>query len=138
MAEASIQVDGLDELRRLVRKAPPEIRKQLRATNKAAAEIVAAEARVLVPVRSGRLRSSIKATAGQKEASVKAGTAARVPYAGPVHFGWPGRPNKARRWRGGPIRAQPFLYAARDRRINEVRGAYEQALDRFAQTLTTD
>jgi len=53
-----------------------------------AGEIVASEARNLVPVRSGRLRSTIKSKRQARRAIVSAGNNGKVPYAGPIHFGW--------------------------------------------------
>jgi len=52
-----------------------------------------------------------------------------VPYAGPVHFGWPNRPNAAKGWRGGPIRPNPFLYEAMDKRVGEVMAIYSKYLE---------
>lgn len=53
-----------------------------------AGEIVASEARNLVPVRSGRLRATIKSKRQARRAIVSAGNNGKVPYAGPIHFGW--------------------------------------------------
>lgn len=55
---------------------------------KQAGEIVASEARNLVPVRSGRLRSTIRSKKQARRAIVSAGNNGKVPYAGPIHFGW--------------------------------------------------
>jgi HK97 gp10 family phage protein len=113
----SIKVDGLRELQRQLRTLDNKAMKaELRKVNKDAATIVADEARNLVPVRSGRLRASIGARAGQTSASVKAGTGSRVPYAGPIHFGWPAR----------NIRPQPFLYEALGKKWKEVYNAYDK------------
>ena len=46
---------------------------------------------------------------------VRAGFA-RVPYAGPIHFGW----------RKRNIQPQPFLYEALDKRRNEVFDRYNK------------
>lgn len=134
MAEA-IRVDGLKELQAKLRAVDRALPRQLRAANKEAAQVVADRAKVLVPVRSGRLKGSIGVRAGQRDAEVKAGSAARVPYAGPIHFGWPGRPNRDRGWRGGPIRPQPFLYQARDQRIGAVIAVYEQRIDKLTRSV---
>lgn len=134
-----IEVEGARELRRhLARIKNKELNKQLKTANKEAAEPVADKAKQLAPVRSGRLARSIKSAATLREGRVKAGSAARVPYAGPIHFGWPSRPNPARGWRGGPIRPQPFIYHALDRRREQVRQAYEEAMDRLARKASTD
>ena len=119
-----VRVDNLREVQRAIRRAADDdLKRELRAANKAAAEIVADKAKVLVPERSGRLKGSIAAQAGQRDAKVKAGTASRVPYAGPIHFGWPAR----------GIRPQPFLYEALDDRIRQVREAYAKALREVVQ-----
>lgn len=112
---AEIAVVGLAELSRLFRAAGGDLSEELREANKAAAEVVAAEARGRVPRRSGRLAKSIRATGGVRVAAVRAG-GARMPYAGPIHFGWPAH----------NIRPQPFLYDAADDRRTEVIAVYEK------------
>lgn len=114
MADA-IRVDGLRDLQRELRALSADAAKELQQANKAAAEIVAQDAKTRVPRRTGRLRQSVRATATQRAGSVKAG-GARVPYAKVIHFGWPAR----------RIRPQPFLYEARDRRVTDVVKVYEQ------------
>lgn len=122
------KVDGLKELQKEIRKTEDvELKKRLRLANKEAAQVVADQAKVEVPRRSGRLARSIGTQATQTSAFVKAGTAARVPYAGPIHFGWPKR----------NIRPQPFLYEAMDKRIGEVRKAYEKNLEKLGKGLSS-
>ena len=122
------KVDGLKALQKEIRQTEDvELKKQLRLANKEAAQVVADQAKVEVPRRSGRLARSIGVQASQTSASVKAGTAARVPYAGPIHFGWPKR----------NIRPQPFLYEAMDKRIGEVRRAYEKNLGKITKDLSS-
>ena len=122
------KVDGLKALQKEIRKTEDvEMKKRLRLANKEAAQVVADQAKVEVPRRSGRLARSIGTQASQTSAFVKAGTAARVPYAGPIHFGWPKR----------NIRPQPFLYEAMDKRIGEVRKAYEKNLEKLGKGLSS-
>ena len=122
------KVDGLKALQKEIRQTEDvELKKQLRLANKEAAQVVADQAKVEVPRRSGRLARSIGTQASQTSAFVKAGTAARVPYAGPIHFGWPKR----------NIRPQPFLYEAMDKRIGEVRKAYEKNLGKITKDLSS-
>lgn len=137
-AKNGIRVDGLKDLQQALREAPKEVRKEVRAANKLAAEVVASAAKTLAPSRTGRLAASIGARAGQKDASVKAGSAARVPYAGPIHFGWHTRPNPEKGWRGGPIRPQPFLYDALDLRREAVLQRYVEAMSKIATDLSTN
>jgi hypothetical protein len=82
-----------------------------------AAEAVLSAALSLVPVRSGVLRNTLRAAGTQKSGRVRAGFA-RVPYAGPIHFGWTER----------NIIPQPFLYAALDSRRMAVLEAYSTGI----------
>ena len=66
-----------------------------------AGEIVAREAESRAPKRSGALASTIRPSRQAKRAQVVAGKA-KVPYAGPIHWGWPAR----------GIKATPFLWEA--------------------------
>ncbi len=129
----AVEIVGLKELRKQLRDSPKELRDELKAANRAAADVVADEARRIVPVRTGRLKRSILAQASASSGRVKAGSAKKVPYAAPDHFGWPTRPNKAKRWRGGPIAPNPWLYEAQDRRIPEVYAAFEKAAARWVE-----
>jgi hypothetical protein len=108
-----IRIEGIDKLRRALVKLEAASKADFVAAGKAAAEIVAREARVKVPVRSGNLRNTIRAAGQQRGGVVRAGTA-KVPYAGPIHFGWGRR----------RIFPQPFLYEAADDRVDEVTEAY--------------
>lgn len=121
-----IEVDGLIELQRALRQVEASLPRELRSANKAAAEIVAEEARRLVPVRTGRLRDSIKARADQRSASVKAGTAARVPYANAVHWGYRNRPQGGSNWP-----ARPFIYDALYARREDVAAAYQESVKKL-------
>lgn len=83
-------------------------------TNTRLAAYVAALARGLAPRGpSGRLAGSIRGSKAKTKVSVMAGRKS-IPYAGPIHWGWPSRPNPARGWRGGPISANKFLSNAGD------------------------
>lgn len=97
------------------------LKKELSAANKSAAEVVADRALPSVPVRTGRLRQSVKALATQTSGSVKAGSAA-VPYAAAIHFG---------RKTGGFIKARPFLWNAAEDAREQATGEYAQAIDRL-------
>lgn len=94
-----VQVDGIDQLRRTLRRAGHDV-SQFKRANKAAADVVAGAARPVAPKRTGRLAASVRAGATQKAGVVRAGKK-NVPYAGPIHWGWPAR----------GIAAQPFLAA---------------------------
>jgi hypothetical protein len=114
VTQPSIKVEGAKELRRAINKAKDQdLKDRLKKANRDAAEIVATQARVEVPKRSGDLAASIRAGGGVTAGVVRAGKKA-VPYAGPIHFGWAAR----------NIAPQPFLYRAADKRVGEVAETY--------------
>ena len=59
----------------------------MKSVTKAAAEKIVPYAKKSVPVQTGKLRDSIKAEGTRRYARIKAGTAARVPYARAIHSG---------------------------------------------------
>lgn len=117
---AGVEITGAREFRRALRRFPKEYRRELATIHKKVVRPVAAEARTLVPRRSGRLAGSIRPLGSQTGGRVAAGGRA-VPYAGPIHFGWPAR----------NIRAQPFLTDALDRRHDEVLTIWVREQDRL-------
>lgn len=136
---ASLEVEGLTELRQGLRRAgDKDLQKALTKANKTAAQIVVDAALPNVPVRSGRLRSSVKALASQTAGRARAGSPARVPYAAAIHWG-EGRGNinaSSGSTFGRPERnivGRPFLWQAADATVGEVTEAYaaeiEQLLD---------
>lgn len=112
----SIQVEGARELRAALKRAADDMA-DLKAANHDAAQIVADEAKSIVPQLTGRLSGTIRANTAKATAIVKAGGAG-IPYAGVIHFGWPGH----------NIEPQPFLYDALDHRRDDVIAAYEKAI----------
>lgn len=91
-AQNGIKVTNLKEIRKALNAvgAPKE---QVKQAGKESGEIVANEARRLVPVRSGALRNSIRVSALQSGLiRVQAGnnrkTKSGIPYANPIHWGW--------------------------------------------------
>ncbi len=118
MPEVAIYVDSA-KLQKALKEVGPEMVAELKEGNKALGEIVGDRARQLVPVRSGALQKTIKAAKAAGGAKVNAGTpslTSKVPYAGPIHFGW----------RARDIDPNPFLYDALDERRDEVVAAYEK------------
>lgn len=87
MAEVGIKVEGIRTLRTALRRMEGDL-SDLKDANGRAAGVVAAEAERRAPRRSGRLAASVRANRAAGRATVLAGGAA-VPYAGPVHWGWP-------------------------------------------------
>jgi len=97
--------------------------KDLREIHLAAARIVEEVARENAPVRSGRLRRTIKAGATRTRGTVSAGRNGSVPYAGPIHFGWPAR----------NIESQPFIFDALDARKDQVVRQYEERVGQLVE-----
>lgn len=122
-AHASVHVEGLKELRKQLKQAGESL-SDLKQVGRDAAEIVAAEARTLVPRLSGDLEQSIRA--GQAKGGVVRAGSAGVPYAGPVHFGVPAR----------NIAPQPFLYDAADKRVGEVQELYLKRVQEITESVT--
>lgn len=121
MARSAIQVEGVDKVRRALRKIEDGA-KDLKEAHREGAEIVADESKRIVPVRSGALRDTIRA-AGQVGGGVVRAGFARIPYAGVIHFGWAGH----------NIEPQPYLYDAADNRTSEVLDAYDKQLANLIQ-----
>jgi hypothetical protein len=128
-----IRVYGLAELRRDLRRAGEDLG-DLRDGLRAAADVVARDARSRVPVRSGRARDSVRATAGGNRAYVVGGRAT-VPYYGWLDFGSrrprAGRPRSVGPWAGsgqGPDRGR-FIYAALDANERQVVDLISEAVN---------
>ncbi len=92
-----VQIEGMKRLRRELKRAGVDLA-DLREVNMSAARTVSSAAKPMAPHQSGTLAGSVRPGASRTAGVVRAG-GARVPYAGPIHWGWPRR----------NIRAQPFL-----------------------------
>lgn len=112
--QGALQIDGLREINRDLRNMSQQARDDMKATHREAGEIVARAAKTLAPVRTGLLASTVVSSPTQRQGRVRVGRGQSVPYAGPIHFGWPAR----------RIAPQPFVYDALDMRRDEVRDAY--------------
>lgn len=119
----TVRIQGARELRtrinRLEDAADTQSAKgEMKQAHLEGAKLVRGVALGLAPARTGRLRETIRAAGTVKSGRVRAGFK-RVPYAGPIHFGW----------RARDISPQPFLYDALDARRSEVMAAYAKRLD---------
>ncbi len=92
---------------------------EIKAAGSQAGDIVAREARNLVPVRTGALRNTIKVSKALRSVSVRAGNNGKVPYANPIHWGWFKR----------NIKPQPFFIKALGITRDEVYQNYYRTLD---------
>ena len=95
-----VEVEGGARFRATLKAAGDDLG-DLSALHGTVAAMVSARAAQLSPHVSGRLAASGRPGKGKTAALVRFGTAS-VPYAGPIHYGWPSR----------NIRPQPFVSEA--------------------------
>jgi HK97 gp10 family phage protein len=100
---------------------------EIKAAGSEAGELVANQARALAPVRTGRLRNSIRVSKALNRVSVSAGNNRSIPYANPIHWGWFKR----------NIKPQPFFIKALGITREEVYQNYYKTLDRLIATNST-
>lgn len=81
-----IKVEGLREAIKDLQALGAE-KSEFVEINLEAAEILMLAARPLIPVRTGNLANSMRASKTANYAQIAIGKA-KVPYAGPVHWGW--------------------------------------------------
>lgn len=121
MEQTGVKIKGL----RSVTKALQNVgvpNKEINQAAKKSAERVVNEAKTLAPVRSGKLRDSIRISATlTKGVSIKAGSASTVPYANPIHWGWFKR----------NIKPQPFFTKAIGLTRNDVYQDYLRELEQL-------
>lgn len=110
----TFQIEGLNKLLRALEQLDQEAKDSFKEVGFKVAEIVAQQGRQEVPVRSGRLKDSIRPAKSARGAKVRAGSK-RIPYAGVIHFGWQDRniwpPNQ-------------FLYRAIDKKVDKAADMY--------------
>jgi hypothetical protein len=117
-----VKIEGLSSVRRDLKKLGGDldlVKGEFLATNKKVAEIVLGDAKRFVPVLSGALAASMKNASTKTAAKIRAGNKNEVPYAGPIHFGWPRR----------RIKPQPFIYDAIDPRRDEIASVYANRIE---------
>lgn len=107
-----LEIDGVRDTVRAIRRIEDGANDLKQVHGRAAANVQQA---VNAPVRSGKLAASVRSS-GQVGAGVIRAGKASVPYAGPIHWGWPAR----------NIKANPFLVTAAERRTPQVVEIYEQ------------
>lgn len=122
-AAPALRVDGARQLRASLKRAGISVQ-DLKDAHKAAADIVKAEAEPRAPRRTGRLAASVRASGTQSAAVVRAGRKA-VPYAGPIHWGWPAR----------NIAANPWIFEAAQRTESTWTRTYLAAVEQIIDTI---
>lgn len=114
---AGISVEGGKTLRRTLRQAGDNL-EDLKAAHDKAAKIAADASAALAPKRTGRLAATIRGS-GTKTAGIMRAGYSSVPYAGPIHWGWPSR----------NISPQPFLSDGATNSQGRWLPVYEAAVD---------
>lgn len=112
-----ISVQGANRLRRTLRQAGDDLH-ELRDAHATAARIAAQASAALAPKRTGTLSATVRGS-GTKTAGVLRAGFAKVPYAGPIHWGWPSR----------GITPQPFLSDGAQSSEGSWLPVYESAVD---------
>ncbi len=98
-----IRVTGLRTMARDARRTITRMDKGIRGANKRSVErVLVPRIRSAAPRRKGWLAGSVRARATAQRAQIIVGTPVKVPYAGPINFGWPLR----------HIAAQEFIYSS--------------------------
>lgn len=127
-----VQVDGLRELNKALKDMGPELKGELRKTNKTVADFVAVDAKSAAYSVGGvaaHVAPSIKASAGAESAGVSLG-GGRYPMAGGAEFG----SNKFKQfkpWRGNGSDAGYFVYPAIRQDADRIETEYGVAMDRL-------
>lgn len=121
MRNVGVQVEGGRALRRSLRAAGDDL-SDLKDAHTESARIAAGAAQVRVPVRTGRLRATVRSSGTLSAGVIRAGRAS-VPYANPIHWGWPAR----------HITAQPFASHGAQASQPQWVPVFEAALHRALQ-----
>jgi hypothetical protein len=137
-SRSKIEVQGVKVIQRQLRRMDDGTVQELKRVYFLSANLVAKYAEPRIPRRTGNLASTMRVTASKAGGWVKLGGKRTAPYAGPIHFGWPNRPNLAKDWYGGPIRPNPFLYSALDERREEVNEAFYRGIMKVARKAGLD
>ncbi len=121
-----IKVRGFNQAIRSLRElgVPDD---EIKRAGSESGELVANEARTLVPVRTGKLRDSIRVSKTLRKVTIQAGnnrkTKSGIPYANPIHWGWFKR----------NIKPQPFFVKALGITRDEVFRNYYDQIARLIQ-----
>lgn len=122
-----LKIDGAKELRRIAKRVGgSEANATLRKGHKEIGGIVTPAAKSNAPKRSGKLAGNIRPLGSVTKAQIAVG-GARVPYAGPIHGGWPAR----------NIEPQPFLTEAVSEKWPQVYDTLEDLYERLGKQLST-
>lgn len=116
---AGIKVEGGRKLRREIKRAGLDI-KELKQANRRAAQIPLPLAKTVGPKKTGKLLGNARAGATQRMGYIRAG-GKRIPYAGPIHFGWPSRNIKGQPWITKAVeQTEPIWFEVYTSHVNKI------------------
>lgn len=116
--QISIQIENVQRLAAALASFPEVVTPKLRNASMKSAFLVEREAKVLSPVDTGRMRSSIATSLGISDGGITSIVQTNVKYAIFVHEG-------TRRMRG-----RPFMKQAVDHVRNQIQDVYELEISR--------
>jgi hypothetical protein len=121
----AIKAEGLAERQAALTAVMAEVRAGMVDASKEVVDLIVPRIKSAAPSRSGRLGESTRGTAQPNTATIRVGDSS-TPYAGPIIYGWPSRPNRQRGWRGGPIRPNPYPFDVLEREVDNIHARYEK------------
>jgi hypothetical protein len=125
-AKASIKVEGLRDIQKSLTALGAE-KAEFTDNNLEAAQTLIKSATPLVPRKSGKLASTLKAGKTANYAVARAGLGS-VPYANPIHWGWT---YDAKRFIYRNIKPQPFFTRALGYSYEEIIANYDKNLQKL-------
>lgn len=131
MPDAPLQIEGLRETQRALRRLEPDLRKQFREDAfKRVALVVAREAAVLAPKRTGRLAGSLRGTTSGFKAVVRS----PLPYANVIHWGGTtGRGHSRSRPGATRIKRTEFVLRAAEQKREVIEDAFIDGVHEVAR-----
>lgn len=121
-----VEVRGSRQLRKTLKAAGDDL-SELKTVHEAVGALVVGVAKALAPKRSGALAGSVRTARLASGVLVRAGSA-RVPYANPIHWGWPKR----------NIAANPFMSNAALQTEPQWVKLYEDELEKIIRKVEGD
>lgn len=124
-----LKIQGLADFQKALRAAEDGLQKELRVVFNEAADIIVGSGRPFIPRRTGALAATLRASSGQRDATVSLGKA-KTPYAGFIEFGGRVGPNQSVRRKFVP--GGRSMYPAVKREEAKITGVMADGLNRLA------
>lgn len=125
MPITGVEVQGAKALRTQLRAVGVDLA-DLKKAHASVATMIVARSRSGAPIASGALAASVRGSGQAGAAMLRAGRAA-LPYANPVHWGWPAR----------HIPARPWLWDTVQDRQADIVDVYESAVQLLLDAIDT-